>query len=90
MPNFWDLVLEGYEELLLDYLPYFIIGVLNVVAFRCYAFCLVNLFLVLIPILLFNIARLMRCPIPWIIALGKFWWAGWLMGWFINFWTIGK
>ena len=80
--------IELFELFLYDYLPYLGMAVLNVIIFRSWAFNLVELFLVLVPMWLFNILKLVPPRYLCLSLVTKFWWSGWMLGFFINIWTI--
>jgi hypothetical protein len=80
--------IELYELFLYDYLPYLGMAVINVVMFRSWAFNCVELFLVLVPMWLFNILKLVPPRYLIVSMFAKFWWSGWMLGFFINIWTI--
>ena len=77
-----------YDEFCLDYMPFLGMALLNIVLFRSWAFNAVELFLVLVPMWLFNILRVI--PPRWFLVslVAKYWWMGWMTGFFINIWTI--
>jgi hypothetical protein len=63
-------------------------ALLNIVLFRSWVFNAVEIYLVLVPIWLFNVLKIVPPRFFLISLITKFWWMGWMLGFFINIWTI--